>query len=198
MSDWQNMGWHELLAELQKEEARRHARKSPRRGEEAWVEVLRRVRGMAYGMLQTFRGISIEDIDDIAQGVMLKLQSSLVREKLHSSSSAVSYLLTMVRNSGLDLVRSRGLEKEMLSQVIPREGEMSPLFGADLAETLAALRRILVQLPDDDRLLLELRFEEGYPLGEIADRLNISYSATAVRLFRLLRQIRAELEQTGG
>jgi RNA polymerase sigma factor (sigma-70 family) len=56
------------------------------------------------------------------------------------------------------------------------------------------LQRQIRLLTEDEQELLRLRFWEGLPIAEIARRLDITYSATSVRLFRLLAKLRARLE----
>lgn len=63
------------------------------------------------------------------------------------------------------------------------------------------LRRLLAasfaKLPDDDRLLLQLRFEQGMTVAQIARALQRDQKLLYRRIDRLMREIRVELERSG-
>jgi RNA polymerase sigma factor (sigma-70 family) len=68
------------------------------------------------------------------------------------------------------------------------------VFGEEEEEEKAArLRKALRNLSSADRQLLQMRFWRNMEIGQIAKTLELSYSATAVRLFRILRRLREEV-----
>jgi RNA polymerase sigma factor (sigma-70 family) len=72
---------------------------------------------------------------------------------------------------------------------------------SDRTRTSAALssivQRFLAQLPPDDRLMLQLRFDSGMTVAQIARSLNEDQKAMYRRMERRLREMRAELERAG-
>ena len=60
-----------------------------------------------------------------------------------------------------------------------------------------ALREALAQLPETDRLLLQLRFESGMTVAQIARSMRIEQKLLYRRMEKLLRDLRAELEHAG-
>lgn len=76
---------------------------------------------------------------------------------------------------------------------------------AELEESQAAaeerctdpdLRDAVERLPERERTLIILRFYEDKPLGEIADILEENLSTVKSRLYRTLRALRKELEES--
>jgi DNA-directed RNA polymerase specialized sigma24 family protein len=55
------------------------------------------------------------------------------------------------------------------------------------------LREALTFLRPEDLVLLRLRFWRGLSIQQIAGKNNLTYSATAVRLFRILKNLREKL-----
>src|SRR6185295_16431835 len=60
-----------------------------------------------------------------------------------------------------------------------------------------AMRDGLARLPDHDRLILQLRFESRMTVAQIARSLKIEQKLLYRRIDKLLRDLRAELEQAG-
>ena len=62
-------------------------------------------------------------------------------------------------------------------------------------QNLAMLMDEWEQLSDGDQELLQMKFWEGLTIQEIAERLGIKYSATAVRLFRLVDNLKKRVQR---
>jgi len=60
-----------------------------------------------------------------------------------------------------------------------------------------ALRKVLLRLPGEDRLILALSFEDGRSVSEIAAVMSLDQRRLYRRVDRLLRLLRAELEAEG-
>jgi len=60
-----------------------------------------------------------------------------------------------------------------------------------------AMRDALARLPEHDRLILQLRFESRMTVAQIARSLKIEQKLLYRRIEKLLRDLRAELEQAG-
>jgi len=78
---------------------------------------------------------------------------------------------------------------EVPLQALPEAAEVEPPSTSARNEERAA--RLLDQLSDVDREILELRHYEGLKLKEIAKRLGLSPGAVYTRLFRALEKLRA-------
>ena len=60
-----------------------------------------------------------------------------------------------------------------------------------------AMRDALAQLPENDRLLLQLRFESRFTVAQIARSMRIEQKLLYRRMEKLMRDLRAELERAG-
>ena len=132
-------------------------------------------------------GLSSADAEDLAQNVMLDLQTSKLLDRLGDSSSPRSYLQVVLRNRARDLVRKKQREQDLA-----RERWAGPVVEERLEHDIyqaEALRTELRQLSVEDWDLVKLRFWEGLTIAEIAKRREEPYSRVAVRLFRLGKRL---------
>jgi RNA polymerase sigma factor (sigma-70 family) len=65
------------------------------------------------------------------------------------------------------------------------------------AQVSSAMSAIIERLPADDRLILQLRFEGGMSVAQIARSLMLDQKLTYRRIERNMREIRRELERAG-
>jgi RNA polymerase sigma factor (sigma-70 family) len=98
--------------------------------------------------------------------------------------------------SGLKPRKSTDLPKRRLREVQPEEpfeqmiaAEVSEEEGQK-AEAIERMKEALKSLRPEDRYLLRMRFWKGMRVDDIAEVIGVSYSATAVRLFRILSRLR--------
>ena len=66
--------------------------------------------------------------------------------------------------------------------------------GFDRSEDRATLGPALAQLPEREREILRMRFEEGLPQTQIAERVGLSQMHVSRLIRRSLATMRAELE----
>ncbi|HXH41880.1 MAG TPA: sigma-70 family RNA polymerase sigma factor [Thermoanaerobaculia bacterium] len=97
--------------------------------------------------------------------------------------------------------RDVGIEKaESVAVTRPSDVE-EPLFANDrrrASESLSAIMSaVIARLPEDERLILQLRFEGGMTVPQIARSLGLDQRVTYRRIERRMRDIRTELERSG-
>jgi RNA polymerase sigma-70 factor (ECF subfamily) len=155
-----------------------------------WHEVVRRVHALTHECLRRMN--AAQDADDIAQEVLVLLQSPRLVSRLARMSKPEGFLVTTILNRARDRFRRRRAAVAAVARLRSEPaGVAHPLEWAD---RLAAL---LETLSDEERDLLRYRFRDGMQIAEIAAVLDLSYSATAVRLFRLLERLRTLLVDEG-
>jgi RNA polymerase sigma factor (sigma-70 family) len=137
---------------------------------------------------------SVADSDDIAQKVLLKLQSETVILRVMHSKIPLAYLRGLARFALLDHLRtldSQGVSLAEIGEDSPRLSRQSTYIIAPApSPSVVALRRVLRALSLDDRRLLEMRFWRDMTVTEIAETLRQPASRVAVRLFRLISRLR--------
>ena len=203
LTAWEAVPWKELVAIAQSELGRRtrgvgqqrqgREAKTWQDDDEAWKELARRIRLIAEAVVvRRFR--LEESAEDIVQEVLLRMQGAAWLERLASMDSPGAYLAVVVRHAALSVLR----RQESRRAAGERFGRDEAFRANDLTigpsqELLQLLERELNNLPLAEQDLLRLRFWQQLSTGQIAARLRISYSAAAVRVFRLLRKLSVRL-----
>ncbi len=189
--------WERLIRRL---EADLHARQLPGslepHDEEAWILAAGLINRRAKTLLRAKFDLNPEEMDEVIQDVLLKLQSLDTMQRVRAAGSPEGYLVVMILNTAKDRLRRRSVERDLLTELgdehIANEEEKP---SGRLSEAAQHLRQVLKSLSDDDRELLHLRFWRNLEIREIAEVLQISYSAAAVRLFRVVKRISTLMEQ---
>ncbi len=175
--------WPELLAKLQ----------AGPKDELAWEEAWRRLEIYARGLLRSGQSIESASAEDIIQQTLAKfLESSEGLAKLDPALNPEAYLKAAIRNSARDLARRKVLALKALRQ-LAQERLRAQLAADQPSESIVMLLEELERLPKEKQDLLRMRFWEGLSLREIALRLGEPYSRVAVRLFRVLKELRNRL-----
>lgn len=189
------LSWADLIPRLEMDLLSREDRTGTT-DEAAWYAAARLLRLQAKMISRSYSIVRGQDLEDIVQDVLLKLQSPGTLRRLRAAGSPAGYVVVMMRNAVLDALRrdlrerERFLATDRLPLAGPTEGTRSAIAaGPDI------LWQMLHKLSSDDRRLLEMRFWQDLSLKEIANELGISYSAVAVRSFRALQKVRQLLEE---
>lgn len=184
--------WSDLVDRLMDEVQHRPLPARGASGDTAWSDLLGRFGRMA----RLF--VDAQDVDDVVQAVALKLQTVDALSRMRAARSPEGYAFMMIRNASIDLIRRRSHQPisfiEGYDTPDPTPIQDQVLERRVLQDELTA---VLDRLSDSDRLLLTLRFWEELSIAEIAERFGMPYSTVAVRMFRLLRRLRAQLNQNG-
>lgn len=194
MAESEELSWGELLVRLEADLVmRRELEGGGRADDEAWDEAYRRITRYADIVLRGRTRLDPSDFQDIAHGVLLKLQTLESLRRLRAARSPMGYLMVVIRNAANDLARRRRVEEEAMMRLGFELVRVTAPSSLGWPEPTEALGRKIRELSAEDRHLLRLRFWKNLSLGEIASELGVSYSAVAVRVFRLLRRLRERL-----
>lgn len=131
------------------------------------------------------RFFPFDTLEDLRQEVRLRLVKSLRADSFRGGSSLKTYVHQIAHNAGVDFLhRAQGPPA-----LPPCEGSVAEVAekGA-IAEEL--VERILGSLPEFDRRLMALLFQERCSYAEVARRLGKSIGAIKVRVHRCRRRIR--------
>jgi RNA polymerase sigma-70 factor (ECF subfamily) len=87
----------------------------------------------------------------------------------------IRYLITLTRSRGIDRLRAQGrqqkLRRTLWNSPSPSGEVNQPLEYATQSERAAKVHQALQQLPDKQRQVLELAYQQGYSQSEIAEYL---------------------------
>jgi len=140
---------------------------------DAWAELRRAVHAFISGRVHDAHAA-----DDIAQDVMLKVQTSLVQRP--PAERFGPWVFQIARNAIVDQYRSRrsAVDRQDVDVAVPDEGT-----GA-AAELSACVSAIIDRLPEPYRTALALADIEGLKHQEVADRTGVSLTAAKSRVQR--------------
>lgn len=132
-----------------------------------------------------------EDAEDLVAKIFHKLLERLP-EIDQARGSVRMFVLSMARNAVIDHVRTRR-GAVPIEDVLLVDEAGTPLDALLREEDLRDLRAVLLELPDDTREMLALRYGDGLRHGEIAELYGINVAAVKQRFSRALRALRERL-----
>ncbi|MCP3987072.1 MAG: RNA polymerase sigma factor, partial [bacterium] len=104
-----------------------------------------------------------------------------------------SWIYKICRNRCLDVIRSRGRRRDdrtLPSGSLLGERMTGQLTGLVRGEQWEHLHRLVDELPDDQREVLQLRYAEGLSRAEIAEVLGLEEKLVKSRLFHAMEKLR--------
>lgn len=154
----------------------------------SWQYIIEEIDDMASHVLSAYPQLAYVSAEDLRQSILLRLQDLEVRQKLFRSTTPHKYVMRMVQNHAIDLLRRSRVERkvfhEFLRQRLMRRKPSVP------NERVQQLHGQLAKLSPEELQLVEMRFGQNLSIEEIAERLEISYSAAATRWHRLKEKLR--------
>jgi RNA polymerase sigma-70 factor (ECF subfamily) len=137
--------------------------------------------------------------EDISQEIFVRLwrkPDSYVAER----GRFLTWLISVTRNRAVDEVRARGRRQryetaspEEQERELPAGEAIDPALNAQLAEQQRIVRAALVELPPEQRQVIELAFFGGLTQREIADRLSQPLGTVKTRIRLGMQKLRAHL-----
>ncbi|HVP13816.1 MAG TPA: sigma-70 family RNA polymerase sigma factor, partial [Phycisphaerae bacterium] len=120
---------------------------------------------------------------------------SILEHKLRDAWRAAHYQLRDVAREEHGIAAASDSCWDLLNAVYLESG--TPSRTARREEAVAALRAGLAALSEPHRQVLEWRFLEGRPVGEVAERLGKSEGAVVALTRRALEALRAAMDGLG-
>jgi RNA polymerase sigma-70 factor (ECF subfamily) len=153
------------------------------------------------------------DPSDVVQQTLLHAHAKMDQFRGQTEAERVAWLRQILahtladaarklRAARRDVGRERSLDAALeessarLEALLATE-ESSPSQQAVRQEQLLRLAEVLAQLPEDQRLALELKHLHGYPVAAIAQQLGRSKPAVVGLLYRGLKKLRELLGEGG-
>lgn len=125
----------------------------------------------------------VQEAEDVVQDVMVRLWSK--KEEWAQWQNLEGYCMTATRNNCLDRIRKKqplSVQEERALQV--RSNDKDPHEKMMGKETLNSIKECIAALPQNQRLVIQLREIEGFSYNEIAEVLSMSMDQVKVNLFR--------------
>lgn len=135
-----------------------------------------------------------EEAEDIVQDTMLRVWNR--REEWNVWETVEGFCLTICRNLAID--RSQKMDARHV-ELTPEVTELPDMAAPDKLmerdERLGLLRRLIAELPEKQRTILQLRDVEGKSYKEIAEILQLTEEVVKVNLFRARQRIKLKYNE---
>lgn len=107
-----------------------------------------------------------------------------------SKGRLFTWMLNIARNAAIDKTRSKGFQQSQ--RQIPLDGEVvQPSVRPGIDDF--GLKKLILKLKDEQRLLIDLSYFQGYTHEQIATALHIPLGTVKTRIRSALTQLRALL-----
>lgn len=138
--------------------------------------------------------VSTEEAEDATQEVMVRLWSK--NDDLDRYNSVEALAMTMTKNYCLDQLKSKRATNLQLVHTNYQNNDTSIDKQIEYQNTLQWAEKLISDLPEQQRLILQLREIEEYEFSDIAQVLEMNETAVRVALSRARKTLRIQIEKT--
>lgn len=135
--------------------------------------------------------VSTEEAEDATQELYFKLWKN--RSKLKDYNSIEAFAMTMTKNYCFDRLKSKQASNLKLIHSNYQEKDTPLERRMELNDSVSMVHQLIENLPEQQKLIIQLRDIEEYEFDEIAKMLNIQPTAIRVSLSRARKTIREQL-----
>jgi RNA polymerase sigma factor (sigma-70 family) len=136
----------------------------------------------------------VELANDVLQEVFINIWRKIDSYD-HAKGRLFTWMLNIARNASIDTLRSRTYQNDRKNQPMP--GAVDEQFNGQTAQLNVdniGFRKVLGQLKEDQRILIDLAYFKGYTHEEIAALQNIPLGTVKTRIRNALIQLRGFLK----
>ena len=137
---------------------------------------------------------STEEAEDATQEVLVKLWSK--NGSLNGFNSVEAFAMTLTKNYCLDQLKSKRAGNLKIVHTNFTDREPSVDKKVEDSDSFNWVERIINQLPEQQRLLIQMRDIEQYEFAEIAKITEMNETAIRVALSRARKTIRESMTKT--
>jgi RNA polymerase sigma-70 factor (ECF subfamily) len=138
--------------------------------------------------------VSHEEAEDATQEVIVKLWKQ--KERLNEYKSVEALAVTMTKNYCLDQLKSKSAQILKLVHSNYRDEESGVYQKTEDKDSWSWVEKLINELPENQRLIIQMRDIEAYEFEEIAEILQINEAAIRVTLSRARKTIREKMTNT--
>jgi len=137
--------------------------------------------------------ISAEEAEDATQEILMKLWSK--NSNIANYKNVEAFAMTMTKNFCLDRLKSKQSSNLKLVHSNYEDGNTSLQKQVEARDSISWVEKIMEELPEQQKLVLQLRDVEEYDFKEIGDLLEMQPTAVRVALSRARKTVREKLMQ---
>ncbi|WP_242085131.1 RNA polymerase sigma factor [Aestuariivivens sediminis] len=138
--------------------------------------------------------ISTEEAEDATQEIILKLWNN--KEKIAEYKNVEAFSMTMTKNFCFDKLKSKQSQNLKIVHSNYEDKQTALQKQIELNDSVNWVAKIIEDLPEQQKLIIQLRDIEEYDYDEIAEMLSMNQTAVRVNLSRARKTIREKLTNT--
>ncbi|UPS91459.1 RNA polymerase sigma factor [Bizionia sp. M204] len=138
--------------------------------------------------------VSREEAEDATQEIILKLWKN--QEKMSNYKNIEAFSMTMTKNFCLDKLKSKQAQNLKIVHSNYEDHNVSLQKEVEVNDSLDWVSKIMADLPEQQKMVVQLRDIEQYDYNEIAKMLDMNETAVRVALSRARKTIREKLTNT--
>jgi RNA polymerase sigma-70 factor (ECF subfamily) len=135
--------------------------------------------------------VSSEEAEDASQELYFKLWKN--REKISTYNNVEAFAMTMTKNYCLDRLKSKQADTMTLVHSNYQEKGVGLNKKIELEDSVSKVHELINELPDQQKMIIQLRDIEQYDFEEIAKMLDMKPATVRVTLSRARKKIKEEL-----
>ena len=138
--------------------------------------------------------VSREEAEDATQEILLKLWRN--KQNIGEYRNIEAFSMTMTKNFCLDRLKSKQAQHLKIVHSNYTDSNLPLQKQVEVNDSLAWVTRIIATLPEQQKIIIQLRDIEQYDFAEIAKMLRMNETAIRVSLSRARKTIREQLTNT--
>jgi RNA polymerase sigma-70 factor (ECF subfamily) len=138
--------------------------------------------------------VSNEEAEDATQEILMKLWNN--KERIEDYRNVEAFSMTMTKNFCLDRLKSKQAQNLKIVHSNYQDNSTSLQKQVEARDSVDWVAKIIEDLPEQQKMVLQLRDIEEYEFDEIAKVLDMNETAIRVSLSRARKTIREKLTNT--
>lgn len=138
--------------------------------------------------------VSNEEAEDATQEILIKLWKN--KKQMATYRNVEAFAMTMTKNFCLDRLKSKQAQNLKIVHNNYQENNTPLQKQVELNDSLSWIGKIIEELPEQQKIIVQLRDIEQYEFSEIAKMLDMNETAIRVNLSRARKTIREQLTKT--
>jgi RNA polymerase sigma-70 factor (ECF subfamily) len=135
--------------------------------------------------------VSSEEAEDATQEILMKLWSA--KKGMAKYRNVEAFAMTMTKNFCLDRLKSKQSGNLKLVHSNYADDSISLQRQVEVSDSVHWVEKIMEDLPEQQKMVLQLRDVEEYSFEEIAELLEMQPTAVRVALSRARKTVREKL-----
>jgi RNA polymerase sigma-70 factor (ECF subfamily) len=135
--------------------------------------------------------VSTEEAEDATQELYFKLWNK--KENLKEYRSVEAFAMTMTKNYCFDRLKSKQASNLTLVHSNYKEKDTPLDKKVEFNDSVSIVHQLIENLPEQQKIIIQLRDIEEYEFDEIAELLNLKPTAIRVSLSRARKTIKEQL-----